>query len=80
MNSLVVHFPFTLPFVFPLTLTVTVAQECEVAAAGVTAVGSRKRLPVDFSSLIQLVLMTVFFSVCVCIVSASLERNRGTVN
>lgn len=58
----------------PQALTVTLAQVllCEVTVAGVTAAGSRERLPVDCSFLIQLVLVSVFshfclLSMCECV-------------
>ena len=62
MNSLCFHFSFS--SICPLTLTLTQVQQWEVAAAVVTAVGSSERLPVDRSSLIQLVLMIVFACLC----------------
>lgn len=58
-------FPRTQCDFFPPALTVTPSRERqrEVAATGLTAAGSRKRLPVDCSFSIQLVLK----SMCACL-------------
>lgn len=74
MNSQVVHFLLTESVPFPWAMTVNLAQVllCDVAAVGVSAVGSRERLPVDCSSFMCFVLMSVFaclypYFMCECV-------------